>query len=210
MQDFGNGDRQHIYIGSERTHYVVHKALLCRSVPYFASAFNGPFSEAQSNQIHLNDEADDLAAFDLFCQWLYLEKLQAIPHREAWPCIGSAEMETLGFLDAKAPYHSLYYLAEKWCASSLKNATLECIRSFHKRTGICHHPSAIVKGYANTSKGSLLHRYLCDAAAFNTKESSRDEFISLLSSTVGSQEQEVWEDILRAIKRQCKLDEVTD
>ena len=199
-----------IFVGPQSTRYVIHKTLLCASVPYFDKAFNGSFLEAQSNEIHLNDETDDPAAFSLFCQWLYTKWLPAVPRQEEWENIDFADVATQKLIDAaESPYHSLYYLAGKWCMASVKNMVLDCIRNFHYLNGNYVYSNFIAKGYANTSTGSPFRRYLSDVAAYAINSIIiPNEFIDSLSSAIGPQEQEFWVDLIRAMRRDSASDEV--
>ena len=92
----------------------------------------------------------------------------------------------------------------------LKNVALDCLMNLHSSTGSYLHLNIMAKGYANTSKESLLRYYLSNAAALVISGFSGDELIDLLSSTIGLQEQDLGVDIIRAMKRECELDEVTD
>lgn len=58
-----------VYVGPNRTKFVIHKQLLTSKSEYFNKALNGKFREAAENQITL--EEDPPEAFDLLVVWLY-------------------------------------------------------------------------------------------------------------------------------------------
>lgn len=53
------------------------KELLTRSSPFFAAALNGSFTEANSKVVTLPE--DDIDAFALFTQWLYVGEIGGSP-----------------------------------------------------------------------------------------------------------------------------------
>jgi hypothetical protein len=55
-----------IYVGPKERLFRVHKALLCKKVPYFDKMFNGEFREASQNVAKFPD--DHPAAFDRLLQ----------------------------------------------------------------------------------------------------------------------------------------------
>ncbi|TGO18015.1 hypothetical protein BTUL_0013g00920 [Botrytis tulipae] len=58
-----------LYIGSSRTHYRVHKNVLCTKIPYFNKMFNGGFSEASSNSAEFPEDA--IGSSDVLLKWAY-------------------------------------------------------------------------------------------------------------------------------------------
>ncbi|KAL8952333.1 MAG: hypothetical protein Q9222_001744 [Ikaeria aurantiellina] len=71
---FQDSDFVIVHVGSsnERESWNVHMKLLAHASPFFASAFNGYFSEAVTKSIELPEDNPD--AFRLFVQWLYSGK----------------------------------------------------------------------------------------------------------------------------------------
>ncbi|MCJ1254326.1 hypothetical protein MMC24_002141 [Lignoscripta atroalba] len=171
---FTKGDTVDILVGPERTRFRLHKELLVHSAPYFAKAFSGHFSEASEDTITLPEE--NTAAFELFADWLYRGSLSPIPYLEDWREICITHMEDSGFLKMEFKYHSLYYMADKWCIEALKNTAIDLIRDFHKVTLTVLHPILLDEGYRNTPEGSPLRLYLLRAAAYAMCWSSSSAF----------------------------------
>jgi hypothetical protein len=63
-----------IYVGEEKTPFIVDKALLCEHSAYFARAFNGKFQEATSQSTNVPDV--EVSTWKIFMQWLYLQRLR--------------------------------------------------------------------------------------------------------------------------------------
>jgi len=168
-----------IFVGPKRKQYTVHKDLLCKAVPFFRKAFSGAFGEATMGEIYLSDENDNPAAVELFIHWLYKGAIPSVP-TEGLDRVSWEIMATNGTLAMLIPYHDLYYMAEKWCASLLKNEILEEIRNFHRDTATLIHPDLIVKGFVNTSESSPLRRYLADACAFAFSIGDKPKYVSVL------------------------------
>ncbi|KAJ8069701.1 hypothetical protein OCU04_000126 [Sclerotinia nivalis] len=58
-----------VTVGKEKRKFVLHRQLLCDSVPYFRSAFSaGGFKESQESSMDMPE--DEPEAFELFINWL--------------------------------------------------------------------------------------------------------------------------------------------
>ncbi|MCJ1286690.1 hypothetical protein MMC26_006036 [Xylographa opegraphella] len=198
-----------LFVGPERKHYVVHKKLLCDTVPYFSKLLEGPFVESKADYVNLNEEMDDPVAVELFCHWLYRSSLPEIPgnlDREDG-CIES--MKGFGFLAAETPYHRLYYMADKWCITSLRNHIIDRIVLFHVNTLSCVHPQLIVEGFEHTPKSSPLRRYLAESAACMCINSdSKSVVLALLAERIGPQSQDVWPAIVGVIQKKLETNKI--
>ncbi|MCJ1286691.1 hypothetical protein MMC26_006037 [Xylographa opegraphella] len=101
-----------IFVGPIRKQYTIHKDLVCNAVPFFSKTFEGVFHEAQSGAVHLTDDHESPAAFELFIHWLYTGVVPAVPMEDknlaSWESI-----EINGVLATLMAYHELYYIAEK-------------------------------------------------------------------------------------------------
>ncbi|KAF7944820.1 uncharacterized protein EAE97_005453 [Botrytis byssoidea] len=60
-----------LYNGSSRTHYRVHKNVLCTKIPYSNKMFNGGFSEASRNSAEFPEDA--VGSFDVLLEWTYFQ-----------------------------------------------------------------------------------------------------------------------------------------
>lgn len=93
--------------GQNKTHFRVHKAILCAKVPYFDRMLNSKFREEEENRIDIPE--DDAEVFDLLMLWVYTGKLPALI-----PVPDQTYTCTLNF-DALA----FYALADKMCLDNL-------------------------------------------------------------------------------------------
>ena len=65
-----------LYVGDKERHFRVYKKLLCCKVTYFDKAFNGNFSEPQTNTAKFPE--DSLVAFDVLQGWVYTGRLRQV------------------------------------------------------------------------------------------------------------------------------------
>ena len=189
-----------IYVGPARKEITVHKDLLCKKVAYFAKVFDGSFAEATSKEVHLRGPADEPAAYMLLSIWLYRGSLPPISETKL-PAIDDPR-----FADMPAnetAYHNLYYLAEMWFANNLKNAVIDTLMSWHRKSKESIHVAYIVRGYENTYGTSKLRKYLAESAAFDIQ--SRDaEIIQELRALDAHLTIDISLDILHVFKEGCK------
>jgi hypothetical protein len=121
-----------IYVGPKERLFRVHKAFLCKKVPYFDKMFNGEFREASQNVAKF--PKDHPAAFDRLLQWTYTGIVpMSCWHNE------DREGKEFGQKDhVRNPEESgnkadvqtsitigFYSLAEKFCLHGLMDAILE-------------------------------------------------------------------------------------
>ncbi|MCJ1434599.1 hypothetical protein MMC27_003968 [Xylographa pallens] len=190
-----------LFVGPERKQYVVHKRLLCDTVPYFSKLLDGPFVESKADHVALDDEIEDPIAVELFCHWLYRGSLPNISEESNQKDLLVEKIDDSGVLAAEIPYHHLYYMADKWCMTLLKNQTMDCIKYFHDHIGQWVHPQLIVQGFEHTPTNSPLRRYLTESAACLclNKESNPDTLVAL-TEAIGPQSQDIWPAMLDVIK----------
>jgi hypothetical protein len=62
-----------LFVGSEKTAYVVHKELLCRKSEYFDRMFNGKFQEARTGCAYFPE--DKAQTFYVLLYWVYKNHL---------------------------------------------------------------------------------------------------------------------------------------
>ncbi len=101
-----------VFVGPERKQFHLHKDLLCDRSSYFQKAFEGDFKESRENSMDLAE--DEVAAFELFVDWLYSGRLTEVPNDEGngWP------------------YIHLYILATKFTLESLANTTMDRLQEY--------------------------------------------------------------------------------
>ena len=126
--------------------------------------------------MYLKDEFDDPAAFKLVLHWLYKGFVPPVTRKDAMRKLPLKDMEDKGVLLLLATYHRLYYMAEKWCSESLRDAVLYQIRVFHSTTAITVHLKQIIEGFMNSSESSPLRQYLLEACTRVFKTGDRFRF----------------------------------
>ena len=142
-------------------------------------------------EMYLSDKIDDPLAYTLFSHWLYRQTLPAMGWNGDLDDINKSQYLS----NTEEAYHNLYYLAEKWCVPKLKAKALQRIREYHCSTQVCMASKFVVSGYANTSKGSSMCRYLAECGAYLFSTGVRT-FLS------GSKciEQDIWLDIIDMLR----------
>ena len=58
-----------LFVGPDKTLFVVHKLRLCRRIPYFEKMFNGHFKETVEQEASFPE--DKAATFDILLEWVY-------------------------------------------------------------------------------------------------------------------------------------------
>ncbi|MCJ1380162.1 hypothetical protein MMC17_003265 [Xylographa soralifera] len=170
-------------------------------VPYFSKLLNGPFVESKADHVNLNEEIEDPIAVELFCHWLYRGSLPDIPEDFVQEDFPDEESKGSAILAAETPYHHLYYMAEKWCMTSLKNQTMDSIRHFHRKIGRWVHHELIVEGFQHTPTNSPLRRYLTESAACSCLlVGPGPHILDFFTETIGLQSQDIWPAILGVIR----------
>lgn len=99
-----------VYVSPEKYPFYLHKGRLCQQSSYFEKAFQGPFKEAESGSVWL--EEDGVDEFKLFEQWLYSGRFSY-----------SKTSDDPSLLLVK-----VFCFAEKRGIPTLQNATLDAIR----------------------------------------------------------------------------------
>ena len=187
-----------ITVGPESTRFQLHKDLLVNKCPtFFAPALDGSFREAQEMAIDLPD--DDPEAFLLFVDWLYSGRMPVIPSEPKWYKLGTENHISAGLVEAEQAYHTLYYMAEKWCLENLRDKIIDRIRKFHDETKTAIHPDLIIAGYRNTSEISVLREYLCRALSYEVSTNAGS--LPMLRSAIATEEPGILVDILAYFER---------
>lgn len=92
--------------GTKRTHFHIHRAILCRKIPYFEKMFGGGFKEGIWKTGEFPEDSPD--AFDVLLEWVYTDVLRPFQ----W-------LKSESGNDANYTVHKLYNLLDKFCVPSL-------------------------------------------------------------------------------------------
>jgi len=187
-----------ITVGPESTRFQLHKDLLIDKCPtFFAAALDGSFRQAQELVIDLPE--DDSKAFSLFVDWLYSGRMPVIPTEQKWYKLGIENHISAGLVEAEQNYHTLYYMAEKWCLENLRDKIIDRIRKFHDETKTTIHPDLIIAGYRNTPESSILREYLCRTLAYELSINARS--LPMLRSEIATEQPGILVDMLAYFER---------
>ena len=106
-----------IEIGSTETRYHISKAFLTHYSEYFRKALNGSWKEAEENKVTLEDI--EPAEFNVFVEWLYVQKL---PQDEAdWQRVADgSEGHWVQYGRAHLLQVKLYVLADRLAVPTLR------------------------------------------------------------------------------------------
>lgn len=99
-----------IYVGRNQYPFHFHKGRLCQHSAFFEKAFHGPFNEASTGSMYMDEDGVD--EFKLFEEWLYTDEL-SYPE---------------DFNDPSELLVKVFCFAEKVGIVDLQNATLDAIR----------------------------------------------------------------------------------
>lgn len=131
-----------IYVGSEKTHWILHEQLLCYRSKFFQKIFsNDDTSSSENKSFELPDEEEE--PFQHFVGWLYSGSVR-IPEEE----------KDLGVL------LELYLMGEKWQIAALVRDVLETVRRFYKITNTYPSLRRVQYMYANTDVHSPIRQMM--------------------------------------------------
>lgn len=137
-------------MGPKRKEFIVHKALLCHLSPYFRSALNSNFIEAQNNAVELKDE--DPACFQYIVAWMYRGTLCQFKYEG-----GSSREEAISLCTQTC---RLYYLADFLRIEGLVVQLLAYLHGlfdrFRDKKIVPLNSDVIVHLYENTTEASEL------------------------------------------------------
>ena len=106
-----------IYVGPKRKKYLVHKALLVRSSPFFEKALQGQFQEGLANAVYLPE--DEPKGFEIYVHTIYTGEIPGSVK------IGTTAKEETSSYEALIGY---YLLANKLLLS--KHRLVEALDTF--------------------------------------------------------------------------------
>ena len=134
-----------------RKRFVFHKSYVCHYSPFFYAAFNGRFSEGESqSMLHYTNSTE---AFGIFATWIYNKQIE------------DSEGETPCIKDLT----NLWILADEFLIPVLQNMCVEalneqCAKPEYLPTDLFGHL------YENTKEGSPLRKLFVDMCIAHEKE----------------------------------------
>ncbi len=142
--------------GVEKTHFRIHKNVLCNKVPFFDKMFNSGFKESTDSMATLPE--DDPKAFDVLLEWVYAGALRSII--------------TWNDKEDEAPLHSnynpseVYFLAEKLLLPALQDLVIDTTRRESLKQRLLPFLPKLKEQYGRTMKGSGLQRFYAQLVAY--------------------------------------------
>ena len=139
------GDVATVFIGKDKTRFVVHAKLLISCSPFFEKALRGEFQDKTMTVTLPEDEPDTFATF---LRWLY--------------------SDTIDVSEQKNPFTRvvrLWVLADRLQIPTLKNKAMRLIPAAYQRQNLWSMTTATVNWlYSNTTAGSPMRRVFVDLA----------------------------------------------
>ncbi|QDS72752.1 hypothetical protein FKW77_004101 [Venturia effusa] len=172
--DFNNIDQTivTIKIGSEAKDFHIHRELLCKASPYFESAFQGRFVEAQDRAITLDDVST--RTFEIVQRWLYSGVLvlpsdsDAYLHPKATDprakfCVDCEKLLSFdGMTHRNEDLLDIFVLADKYNLPLLRRETMITWQHLDEITHTCSDIQSICKIHDKLPASSVLCAYVAD------------------------------------------------
>lgn len=157
-----SGPVMDIYVGRNRSHWCLHRDLLCYHTPYFQERSVGE-GKQKNTKIELLEE--DPQAFELLVKWLYqgrLEDVSDMPLEKKWDYADACQ--------------KLYALCDKIDLPQLKNIAIDQFRKGCYEAGLVPGPEEIKPIYDTTPAKSPMRKLVSQIAArqIMDPESDRD------------------------------------
>lgn len=129
--------------------FQVYKELLCRQSPFFEAAFEGPFSEGETQSMTLEDVGDN--EFGIFLNWIHFKEIKG---RYGQP----------GFLDLL----QVWILADRFLVPTLQNEAIDLLYDLARNQYLAHW---FFKQLVEYSEGpDIIQRFTMDALLGCKKE----------------------------------------
>ncbi|KAL9594782.1 MAG: hypothetical protein Q9219_006841 [cf. Caloplaca sp. 3 TL-2023] len=139
------------YVGQEKSHWSLHRDLLCYHTPYFQERCSGKGKE-RNGTVELEEE--DPQAFQLFVKWLYQGKIDDVsdmPVEKKWEHADACQ--------------KLYILCDKVNMPQLKNIAIDQFRKGCHEAGLVPGPEEIKPIYDTTPPRSPMRKLVSQIAA---------------------------------------------
>ena len=141
------GEQITLLVGSSKTKFILSKDLLgTKGGSFFNTATTGDFGEAESGVLSLPDE--DPRAFELFVDYLYLDRIPPIPVLTAHRDMTFVPMEEEnGMMAHEEPWHRLFRMANKYLLGNLRRLAVDAVSTFHDETSTVCHPKLLMEDH---------------------------------------------------------------
>ncbi|KAF7931560.1 uncharacterized protein EAE98_004296 [Botrytis deweyae] len=182
-----------LYVGPNRTHYRVHKNILCTKIPYFNKMFNGGFSEASNNSAEFPEDFSE--SFDVLLEWAYSQYHPLRPLNRVSPGSVSTNWNTINF----------YLLMDKLCIPDLMNEAMDLMRQFDKDNDFLPSINHGIWVYRRSLPGSKIRLYVLNSLlyAFSLNQEPDLTPMALLMGVV-TRETDLTADFLTAVRGQVR------
>jgi hypothetical protein len=156
--------------GDQTKKFRVRKGDACRHVKAFDAAFNSGFigGDGRTQICRIEDTSE--AAFSLFVQWLYNQKLDLFQLRNNYAHTPTSTEEEID--ENRSPVE-LWVLAEKFSIPRLQNTTIKNILAIRNKSSRVS-TSNFHYIYSRTFPGSLLRRFVVAQCAWELDASSME------------------------------------
>ncbi|KAL9037081.1 MAG: hypothetical protein Q9214_005855 [Letrouitia sp. 1 TL-2023] len=138
-----------LHVGFFKEKFYVHKNILCEASDFFDNALKSEFQEGQKQEIVLPE--DTAATFNALVNWLYCPTYT----------LGETEMVNDSF--------NLYYLADKYVITALKNQIIDTLFLRLRKDGNSIHAMHLHKVWQQTPTNSGLRRLLTDTFVWTSE-----------------------------------------
>jgi hypothetical protein len=133
----------------ETAKFTAHKEVVCHHAEALNAAFNSTFVEGQTQTYRLEDTSE--AAFKLFIQWVYLQKIVLLQLQDGHVEAEEAVKEDMALAE-------LWVLADRLCMPRFQNVALKAIFDIsEKRNTVSTGPFRFI--YENTASDSLFRQF---------------------------------------------------
>ncbi|TGO48341.1 hypothetical protein BCON_0243g00130 [Botryotinia convoluta] len=145
-------DMVHLYVGEEKEHFRVHKAILCDKIPYFEKIFkDGGFIESLTSTAYFPE--DHASTFDILIEWAYTGMLPPI-------CLAPRDKVL------RWDFGEFYILLDKLCLFDLMDEAMDMFRKTENYTDEHYAGEDMIILYSRLYQDSPLRRYLLDCLLY--------------------------------------------
>ncbi|TGO48340.1 hypothetical protein BCON_0243g00120 [Botryotinia convoluta] len=182
-----------LYIGSTRTHYRVHKHILCTKIPCFNKMFNGSFSEASSNSADFPEDFPD--SFDILLEWAYSQYHPLRPLNRV----------SSDSLDLSWNAIEFYLLMDKLCMPDFMNEAMDLLRQFLKDNNLLISIEQVIYVYRRSLPSSKLRLYILNGLLYGfSLDREPDSTLLVRLVDIIREETDLTADFLTAVQDQVR------
>jgi hypothetical protein len=143
-----------LYVGPEKKHFRIHKALLCKKIPYFEKMFSGGFKECLEGVGTFPEDNPD--SFDGLIKWVYSGALPTLFYIR----------DSKGEMNGNFSVLSLYVLLDKICLHRVMDELINCWIESAAKFGFLVDHKNLNWIYHWTREGSPLRKYALHSFMF--------------------------------------------